>query len=173
MEKETKQEPTAETATKSETVKLTKPKIAMLSLAAGVLVFLMAFSCYGCSYQPMTPPEPEEAKENMDKLYNTKWELDTAEGSSFLSEMHDLVIMKIEFGSKSTDSEFIATEMFPSGRPSISALLGYREDYGFYLKNGTMEFAIKVSYSQSKDEKTETLTLIGNESNTHCYYLKK
>lgn len=173
METEKEQETTTTTSTRDETQKITKPKIAMLSVAAAVLIFLMAFSCYGCSYQVPAPLEPEEAKMSMDKLYNTQWELDTEEGTPSLSEMHDLVIDSIEFGLKTSDSEFIAADIFFTGKPMLSTLLGYREGYGFYFKNGTMEFPIKVAYSQSKDEQTETLTLIGNESNTHCYYLKK
>ena len=31
---------------------------------------------------------------------------------------------------------------------------------------------ITISYSQSRDGQSEMVTLVGEESNTHCYYLK-
>ncbi|MDY0288963.1 MAG: hypothetical protein RBR15_09085 [Sphaerochaeta sp.] len=152
---------------------LSKAHVAMLSVSSTVLVFILAFSCYGCSYQPITPPTPEEAGVTFDRLYNSTWELDTAMGVTALTEMQGLPVLKFVIEGKDGDHESAATAMYLQGYPPTYVELVYREGYGFVIQSGNTVFAVKILYSASKDGKSETLTMIGNESNTHCYYLRK
>ncbi len=152
---------------------LGKGQVAMLSVGATVLIFILAFSCYGCSYQPITPPTLEEAKASFDNLYSSTWELDTAMGVPALAEMPGMTILQLDIEQKRAESEGANTTIYISGNPPVQADLTYQEGYGFVLRAGDITFPVKLHYSASKDGKSETLTMIGNESNTHCYYLKK
>ncbi|NBK22566.1 MAG: hypothetical protein EOM68_11120 [Spirochaetia bacterium] len=154
-------------------LKLGKAHVAMLSVSATVLVFILAFSCYGCSYQPITPPTPEEAEVTFESLYNSTWELDTAMGVTALEEMSGIPVERFVIEGKNADNESASTAMFLQGCPPMFVELSYRQGYGFSIESGSQLFAVKILYSASKDGKSETLTMIGNESNTHCYYLKK
>jgi len=164
---------TNEKAKAKSKLKLGRAHVAMLSVSATVLVFILAFSCYGCSYQPITPPTAEEAEVTFESLYDSTWELDTAMGVTALEEMGGRPVEKFVIEGKNADNESASTDMFCQGCPPMSVELMYREGFGFVLMSGTQEFKVKLLYSASKDGKSETLTMIGNESNTHCYYLKK
>ena len=164
---------TEEKATEKTKLVLGKGQVAMLSVSATVLIFIMAFSCYGCSYQPITPPTPEEARTTFDNLYNSTWVLDTTVGTPTLIEFSDMAIMQLDIEQKRAESEGANTTIHISGTSPVQADLTYQEGYGFVLSAGDVTFPVKLSYSVSKDGKSETLTMIGNESNTHCYYLKK
>ena len=173
---ETKNEKTGEkekTGKSKKKLTLGKAHVAMLSVSATVLVFILAFSCYGCSYQPITPPTPEEAEVTFKGLYGSTWELDTAMGVTALEEMHNIPVQKFIIDTKHAENESASTTMFLKGMPSMLVELAYKEGYGFTIDSGAQEFAVKLLYSTSKDGKSETLTMIGNESNIHCYYLKK
>ncbi len=171
---ETKGENTEKKAeTRKKKLTLGKAHVAMLSVSATVLVFILAFSCYGCSYQPITPPTPEEAEVTFKGLYNSTWELDTAMGVTSLAEMGNIPVLKFVIEQKHAENESASTTMVFKGMPPMLAELAYREGYGFTIDSGNKEFPVKILYSASKDGKNETLTMIGNESNTHCYYLKK
>ena len=164
---------TTKKTTPNKTLKLGRMHVAMLSVSATVLVFILAFSCYGCSYQPIDAPTPEEAQVTFQGLYNSIWELDTAMGETTLKEMGGYTVQKFVIEKKDAENESASTTIVFKGVPSVLVELAYREGYGFYLSTGKDEFAVKLLYSTSKDGKSETLTMIGNESNTHCYYLKK
>lgn len=175
-------ENTAETEKKGQTEDKAKKKtkfvlgkshVAMLSISATVLVFILAFSCYGCSYQPITPPTPEEAKVTFESLYNSTWVLDTASGVTTLEEMDNIPVERFDIQKKQDDTEGASATMHMEGIPPMEVELKYQEGYGFTINIGSDTFAVKLLYSASKDGKNETLTMIGNESNTHCYYLKK
>ncbi|MDY0290353.1 MAG: hypothetical protein RBR15_16115 [Sphaerochaeta sp.] len=169
-----KQEQPQEKAKEKTKVVLGKGQVAMLSISATVMVFILAFSCYGCSYQPITPPTLEEAKGSFESLYNSTWVLDKAAGvPPTLTEMHNQPVEKFVIDHKQQDKERASTTMHIPGIPPVQAELSYRDEYGFVLTSGAMTFDVKLLYSSSKDGKSETLTMIGNESNTHCYYLKK
>lgn len=178
MQEETKtgtgKKENAEEPSKTKTkLTLGKAHVAMLSVSATVLVFILAFSCYGCSYQPISPPTPEEAKATFGSLYNSTWVLDTAMGVPTLTEVYGLSVAQFVIEKKHAENESASAEMCFSGRPSMLVELKYEEGYGFTIESGSQKFAVKLLYSASKDGKSETLTMIGNESNTHCYYLKK
>jgi hypothetical protein len=170
-EKETKQGTQVEA--KKESGQLTKPKIAMLVMAATAVLCIMAFSCYGCSYQPITPPDAQEAQDSFKQLYSTTWQLDTEGGTTGLEEFNDLEVSQIEFGKMKNEEGFVSTILIFSEVPPLTAQLGFKEDYGFYLRTNGKDLPVKVTYAQSKDGKTETVTLMGEKSNIYCYYLKK
>jgi len=168
-----KKEKTEEKAKAKNKLKLGKAHVAMLSVSATVLIFILAFSCYGCRYQPNTPPTPEASPVTFESLYNSTWELDTAMGVPALQELGSLPVEKFVIEGKNPDAESANTAMFFQGCPPMFVELTYKEACGFIIKSGSQEFAVKILYSASKDGKSETLTMIGNESNIHCYYLKK
>ena len=168
-----KNEGTDEKAQTKKKLKLGKAPVAMLSVSATVLVFILAFSCYGCSYQPNTPPTAEEAQETFKGLYSSTWELDTTMGVTTLAEMSDVPILKFVIDGKHAVNESANAAMFFKDMPSMPIEITYRPGFGFFINSGDMEFDVKLLYSTSKDGKSETLTMIGNESNIHCYYLKK
>ncbi len=161
------------TETHKKKLKLGKVHVAMLSVSATVLIFILAFSCYGCSYQPITPPTPEEAGLTFKGLYNSTWELDTAMGVTSLEELNDIPVQRFVIDKKHAENESASTTMYFKEMPPMLIELAYKEGYGFSIESGGQEFAVKLLYSASKDGKSETFTMIGNESNTHCYYLKK
>ncbi|AEV29350.1 hypothetical protein SpiGrapes_1540 [Sphaerochaeta pleomorpha str. Grapes] len=168
---ETKQETKA--GEKKETSKITKPKAAMLIMAAAAMVCIMAFSCYGCSYQPINPPDAQEAQDSFKKLYATSWQLDTAGITTNLEEFNDMELSAIAFGNSKNEDGFVSTILEFADIPPLTAQLGFKEDYGFYLRTNGEDIPVKVTYAQSKDGKTETVTLMGEQSNIYCYYLKK
>ena len=171
-DKKEKAEEKAKAKAKSK-LKLGKAHIAMLSVSATVLVFILAFSCYGCSYHPITPPTPEEAKGTFESLYDSTWELDTAMGVTALEELGGLPVERLVIEGKNPGNESASMAMSFQDCPPMFVELTYNEGYGFTIKSGTQVFAVKILYSASKDGKSETLTMIGNESKIHCYYLKK
>ena len=168
-----KNEGTEKKAKTKKKLALSKAHVAMLSVSSTVLVFILAFSCYGCSYQPITPPTLEEAGVATDRLYSSTWDLDSAMGVIALEEMQDTPVLKFVIEGKDADHESAVVAMYLQGYPPTYIELVYREGYGFVIKSGNTEFPVKILYSASKDGKSETLTMIGNESNTHCYYLRK
>ena len=172
-ERETKDEGTGKKAKTKMKLVLSKAHVAMLSVSSTVLIFILAFSCYGCSYQPITPPTLEEAEVAFDRLYSSTWELDTAMGVTALEEMQNTPVLKFVIGIKDPNRESANVAIYLQGYPPTNIELSYREGYGFVMESGDTEFPVKILYSASKDGKSETLTMIGNESNTHCYYLRK
>ncbi|WP_320128470.1 hypothetical protein [uncultured Sphaerochaeta sp.] len=159
--------------TEKEPEKLTKPKIAMLIMALVALIFIMAFSCYGCSYQNLTPPDEQEAQDSFKSMYATTWKLDKQGDASSLSEMNNMEVASLAFSNAKNEEGFLSTILGLTDFPSLTAQLGFRQDYGFYLRTNGKDLPIKVTYSSSKDGKTETITLMGEESNIYCYYLKQ
>jgi hypothetical protein len=153
--------------------KMTKPQIAMLAMAFAALVLIMAFSCYGCSYQPVTPPDTEEALDVFGNLYATTWDLDTAAGTPELEELGNDTVSQISFGTTLNDKGQLPVTLELGKSPTLSTLMAFREGYGFYLLVHGQELPVKITYSQSKDEKTETVTFIGTECNEHLYFLRE
>lgn len=153
--------------------KIRKPELAMLISFALVMLFLLAFGCYGCSYQSITPPDAEEAVDIFSKIANSTWTLDTAQGVPTLVELQDMVLNDIQFSSVNHQDNHIPGLLSFDGSMQLPITLHHNENEGMYLRSGDIEFDIKVVYSQSKDLKTETLALVGRQSNIHCYYLKK
>ena len=168
-----KKEGTKKEAKAKKKLTLGRAHVAMLSVSATVLVFILAFSCYGCSYQPISPPTPEEAEVTFKGLYNSTWELDTAMGVTSLEELNKIAVQKFVIATKHEQNESASTTMYLEGMPPMLVELAYTEGFGFSIESGGQKFAVKLLYSTSKDGKSETLTMIGNESNIHCYYLKK
>jgi hypothetical protein len=152
---------------------ITKAQMAILAMAASAMVIIMAFSCYGCSYQPITPPNEQEAQDSFSKLYSTVWELDTAGVIENLPELNNIALTTLEFGNTKDEKGYVSAMLGFENFPAMTSQLGFREDYGFFLRTNGKDLSVKVTYSQSKDGKTETVTLMGETSNIYCYYLKK
>ncbi len=149
-------------------------KVIILSTFALVVLFIFAFACcYGCTYQPITPPDPEEAVDVIAQLEESNWVLDDAEGVPVLQELGGRELSTIAFSIQDSESELLPMQLGFAGLPKISGTLAYEEDSGFTFMMGNQALNVEVVYSQSKDKKTETLTLKGKDSNIHCYYLKK
>jgi hypothetical protein len=160
---------------KQEETKAERTKVIVLSGFALVVLFIFAFGCYGCSYQPITPPDPKEAVDVTSRLIGSSWVLDDAQGTpEGLDELHNMVLDSILFSDRQTnpDQELSLSLQF-TDVPPLSGSLLYQEDAGFLLSIENAPYPVSVVYSQSKDGKTETLTLKGQESNIQCYYLKK
>ena len=173
MKEEKKIEKKEEPAKEKTKLNLNRAHVAMLSVSATILVFILAFSCYGCSYQPATPPSLEEAKLSFERLYNSTWVLDTAEGKHALEEMDGMVIEQLVIDPKKEQSNSVNAKMILEDYPPLAVELVYQEGVGFTIRTGNFVYGVKLIYSSSKDGKNETLTMIGNESNKHCYYLKQ
>ena len=90
-----------------------------------------------------------------------------------LEEMLDTPVLKFVIEGKDGESESAVVAMYLEGYPPTYVELRYREGYGFVMESGNTVFPVKILYSASKDGKSETLTMIGDESNTHCYYLRR
>lgn len=152
--------------------KLSKTKIAILTVFSLVMLFLLAFSCYGCSYQPINPPQEEEAIDVVARLANTSWQLDETEGTPTLSELYDLVLSSISFSGRDAGLQQLDMDLTLRDEPSASGTLLFVPDEGFgFLFEGDL-LPIQVVYDVSRDGNTETLTLVGEESNGRMYYLK-
>ncbi|WP_321300378.1 hypothetical protein [uncultured Sphaerochaeta sp.] len=160
---------------KQEETKAERTKVIVLSGFALVVLFIFAFGCYGCSYQPITPPDPEEAVDVTVRLIGSSWVLDDAQGTQEgLDELHNMVLDSIVFSDRQTNpDEELSLSLQFADVPPLSGALIYQEEEGFLLSIENSPYPVNVVYSQSKDGKTETLTLKGQESNIHCYYLKK
>lgn len=160
---------------KQEETKAERTKVIVLSGFALVVLFIFAFGCYGCSYQPITPPDPEEAVDVTVRLIGSSWVLDDAQGTQEgLEELHNMVLDSIVFSDRQTNpDEELSLSLQFADVPPLSGALIYQEEEGFLLSIENSPYPVNVVYSQSKDGKTETLTLKGQESNIHCYYLKK
>lgn len=160
---------------KQEETKAERTKVIVLSGFALVVLFIFAFGCYGCSYQPITPPDPEEAVDVTVRLIGSSWVLDDAQGTQEgLDELHNMVLDSIVFSDRqSNPDEELSLSLQFADVPPLSGALIYQEEEGFLLSIENSPYPVNVVYSQSKDGKTETLTLKGQESNIHCYYLKK
>ncbi|WP_320121940.1 hypothetical protein [uncultured Sphaerochaeta sp.] len=160
---------------KQEETKAERTKVIVLSGFALVVLFIFAFGCYGCSYQPITPPDPEEAVDVTVRLIGSSWVLDDAQGTQEgLDELHNMVLDSIVFSDRQTNpDEELSLSLQFADVPPLSGALIYQEEEGFLLSIENLPYPVNVVYSQSKDGKTETLTLKGQESNIHCYYLKK
>ncbi len=158
-----------------EETKAERTKVIVLSGFALVVLFIFAFGCYGCSYQPITPPDPEEAVDVTVRLIGSSWVLDDAQGTQEgLDELHNMVLDSIVFSDRqSNPDEELSLSLQFADVPPLSGALIYQEEEGFLLSIENSPYPVNVVYSQSKDGKTETLTLKGQESNIHCYYLKK
>ncbi|NCC64101.1 MAG: hypothetical protein EOM15_05555 [Spirochaetia bacterium] len=151
---------------------ISKPKIVLLSGFALTILFLFAFGCYGCSYQPISPPNTEQAIDVVTRLRNSSWVLDETDGTPALEELYDLALITIAFSAQSQDDQCLAMELGFARMPAMYGQLVYEEESGFTFSLGQDIMPITVVYSLSRDGKSETLTLVGQESNKHCYYLK-
>ncbi|NMA23834.1 MAG: hypothetical protein GX938_10060 [Spirochaetales bacterium] len=148
-------------------------QIAILSGFGLILIFVFAFGCYGCSYQPsITIPGQDEAVFTLELLKDSNWALDTAEGETALPELKNAVIDNLAFGTFVDDTS-LKLQLLAKGKTPIVSLLSYDEGTGFSIIFEGKELPIKVVYSQSKDGTNEVIILRGNESNTQCYYLRQ
>lgn len=152
-----------------------KLKILILSTFTLVVLLIFTFGCYGCSYQPITPPDPEEALAVSSLLVGTSWILDEAEGpQEGLEEFHTIPLETLQFNENKPSQEGTLSLLVKfRGEPPLSATLSYQNKEGFSLTIENTPYPVSVVYSQSKNGKTETLTLKGQKSNIQCYYLKK
>ncbi|MGE4585450.1 MAG: hypothetical protein AB7C91_12445 [Sphaerochaeta sp.] len=158
---------------KQPTKKIGKARMAILSSFAAVVLFLFAFGCYGCSYQPIEAPSEEEAVNVIERLADTVWELDTAEGKPTLPELWDQSLETLAFGTNDTQNQQLEMHLTIEGFPPLYGNLVYAQEEGFDFEVDSQTLPITVVYSQSRDGSNETLTLVGDQSNTHLYYLKK
>ncbi|MGE4454969.1 MAG: hypothetical protein AB7D92_10585 [Sphaerochaeta sp.] len=158
-----------------EETKEERTKIIVLSGFALVVLFLFAFGCYGCSYQPITPPDPDMAIDVTERLAGTTWGIDEAEGAQeSLDEFGSMVLHTITFSETKKEPEGeLSLLLWFDENPEVAGRLSYQEGTGFYLTIENTPCPVSVVYSQSKDGLSETLTLKGQESNIQCYYLKK
>lgn len=157
---------------KKQTEKLSKPKIAILVCFALVLLFIFTFGCYGCSYQPIAEnPTVEEAIDVVSRLAGNRWELDDTEGATALPEFYGVSLQEISFGAVNAQASELEMELHASDMPVMYGRLVFQED-GFDFSYDGNVLPIKVVYSQSRDGQSEIVTLVGEQSNIHCYYLK-
>jgi hypothetical protein len=154
--------------------KLSKPKIAILVTFALVLLFIFTFGCYGCSYQPvLEEPTAEEAIDMVSRLAGNRWEIDDTEGIPPFAELFGLCLKEISFGSALAQASELETTLTATNRAVLYGRLVFDEEGGFSLYYDGQALPITISYSQSRDGNSEMVTLVGQESNTHCYYLKR
>ena len=148
-------------------------KKAILSSYVLVLLFLFAFGCYGCSYQPPTVvPSEDEAAFTLLRLYDTEWEIDSGGGVQTLPELYGMAITGIVFSSGLDERGFLMASLTVQNRTPLIAHFSYDEARGIVMKFGDSESLVKVSHSSSKDGKMETITFRGSESNLQLYFLK-
>ena len=154
--------------------KLSKPKIAILATFALVLLFIFTFGCYGCSYQPVfEEPTIEEAIDVVSRLAGNRWEIDDTEGIPALPELFGLCLKEISFGSAVVQASELEMTLTTTNRVVLYGRLVFDEEGGFSLHYDGQALPITINYSQSRDGNSEMVTLVGQESNTHCYYLKR
>lgn len=152
--------------------RLSKSKKVLLGGFALIVLFLFAFGCYGCSYQPISPPDTEEAVDVVSRLRNSSWALDETDGTPTLDELYNLELRTITFAAQADENQELTMQLEFSNRPAMYGQLFYEEEDGFSFRLGQDVMPITLVYSQSRDGRTETITLVGQESNKHCYYLK-
>lgn len=158
---------------KKQNEKLSKPKIAILVCFALVLLFIFTFGCYGCSYQPIAEePTVEEAIDVVSRLAGNRWQLDDTEGDTALPEFYGISLQEISFGTVKAQASELEMELLATDMPVMYGRLVFQEDDGFDFTYDGNVLPIEVVYSQSRDGKSEIVTLVGEESNIHCYYLK-
>ena len=158
---------------KKQNEKLSKPKIAILATFALVLLFIFTFGCYGCSYQPVfKEPTIDEAIDVVSRLAGNRWEIDDTEGIPVLPELFGLSLKEISFGNAVVQASELEMTLTATNRAVLFGRLVFDEDGGFAMYYEGDALPITISYSQSRDGQSEMVTLVGEESNTHCYYLK-
>ena len=159
---------------KNQKEKLSKPKIAILVTFALVLLFIFTFGCYGCSYQPvLEEPTAEEAIDVVSRLAGNRWEIDDTEGIPPFAELFGFCLKEISFGSAVVQASELEMTLTTTNRVVLYGRLVFDEEGGFSLYYDGQALPITISYSQSRDGNSEMVTLVGLESNTHCYYLKR
>ncbi len=152
--------------------KIKKPQIVLLSVFAMVVLFLLAFGCYGCSYQSPEVPDEMQAVDVLSSLAHTSWELDTAMGETSLEELGGMVLQSLSFAARDEEASSLAVDLLFSQSSPLPAQVVYEEEQGFSLVMENQPLGVEIVYSQSRDGQTETITLVGETSNVHCYYLK-
>ncbi len=139
-----------------------------------MLLFIFTFGCYGCSYQPVfEEPTIEEAIDVVSRLAGNRWEIDDTEGIPALPELFGLCLKEISFGSAVVQASELEMTLTATNRAVLFGRLVFNEDGGFAMYYEGDVLPITISYSQSRDGNSEMVTLVGQESNTHCYYLKR
>lgn len=156
-----------------ENTKIGKSQAVMLASFFLVMLFISAFSCYSCSYQsPLTPLDKEEGRAVLSHLVATSWTLDTTEGETALPEFYNLVITDLAFFDEFSEDGSLKVSLGLKNKAPVQGSLLHNEEGNISLFYNTEETQVLVSWSTSKDGKTETITLRGCESNKQCYFLK-
>ncbi|NLE16228.1 MAG: hypothetical protein GX626_10210 [Spirochaetales bacterium] len=159
---------------KNQKEKLSKPKIAILVTFALVLLFIFTFGCYGCSYQPVfEEPTVEEAIDVVSRLAGNRWVIDDTEGIPPFAELFGLCLKELSFGSAAVQASELEATLTATNKAVLYGRLVFDEEGGFSLHYDGQALPITINYSQSRDGNSEMVTLVGQESNTHCYYLKR
>lgn len=148
-------------------------RTAVLSGFFLVVIFIFAFGCYACSYQPaVRVPDEDEAAFTLDILKGSEWVLDTAAGETSLPELKNMVIEGLAFMDTLEDDK-VQVLLERKGLQPVLAYLSYSETDGFVLDVAGNVPPIKVIYSQSNDGVHETIVFRGLESSIQCYFLRK
>ena len=152
--------------------KVGKAQVIILSTFAVVVTALMVFGCYGCSYHPINSPTQEEAVSIVQRIKDTTWELDEAGEVTTIEELGGK-LKRIEILSTGVEGVSIDVKLcYENSMPREGELL-FLEDSGFTLSESGFPLNVTIVFSNSKDGNSETLTLKGNDSNVHLYYLKR
>lgn len=155
-----------------EKVVITPGQSVILGAFALVVIFLFAFGCYGCSYQPIiSVPDEGEAAGVLSRLIDTQWALDDTEGVVVLDELGS-ALLTLSFIDAPSEEYALTVNYTLQGQPPKVGALSWDGEDGFTLTVGRKANILKIVYSRSRDGKTETLTVRGSESNRQCYYLK-
>jgi len=157
-----------------EGAKIGKSQAVMLGTFFLVMLFVSAFSCYSCSYEsPLTPLDEEEARFVLTRLVATSWALDTTEGEATLPELYNLVITDLVFDEELSEDGTLRVSLKVKDKVPVPATILQSEDGNITLSLNKADTVVLLSWSSSKDGKTETITLRGGESKAQCYYLKQ
>ncbi len=150
-----------------------KSQIVMLSAFFLVMLFICAFSCYSCSYQsPLTPLDEGEGRAVLTRLAGSSWTLDATEGETTLPELGELVITGLVFEDELAADGTLEVSVGVKGKLPIQGALLRDEAGSIILFFDEVETPVRVSWSSSKDGRSETITFRGGDSNRQCYFLK-
>ncbi len=151
--------------------KIGKGQMIILSTFFVVVIALSVFGCYGCSYQPVKPPTPNEALSITERIKGTTWKLDEAGGPTTIKEL-PAKLKSIEILTSGVEGQTINVLLAFDKNAKKQGQLIYLEGTGFTIQEGGLRFDVTIVFSNSRDGNSETLTLKGNDSNTYLYYLK-
>ena len=151
--------------------KIGKGQMVILSTFFVVVIALSVFGCYGCSYQPVKPPTPDEARSITERIKGTTWKLDEAGGPTTIKELPSK-LKSIEILTNGVEGSTIDILLSFDKSTKKQGELVYLEGTGFTIEESGLRFDVTIVFSNSRDGNSETLTLKGNDSNTYLYYLK-